>query len=374
MRHAAIAPVLTAFQPLSMLTRSGIAASPASSLSRRQFLRAFSGGGTRNASAIQHTSSLGSQLFEPGVILKGYSGREYTVQNVLQDRQNRHVYLARANEEMFVLKSLVENEYNYALPLQLSFKRSPYLRSLRDTVPEQKMFVNEYLTDHLLNFGFKDLSLALQKRVLRDTLRGLAALHDQNIAHLDIKANNIMIDYRDTSGGIVVDRVQLSDLEDSTLIPPGQALSGLQVGNHFWRSPEAHVQGAVGKPSDIFSLAIVFIFLRLRRVIFWVDNAQTIDPTMNILERQISHFAEWKDFDGFLEYLGPRHGWTRDFHRMAKSFGEKNPRRPFSLWKSESLDDDFKDLIAKMTNFDPRKRITAEKALEHPWFDDVTEA
>lgn len=66
-----------------------------------------------------------------------------------------------------------------------------------------------------------------------------------------------MIDYRDTPEGIVVDRVQLSDLEDSTHIPPGQALSGLQVGNQLWRSPEAHVQGAVGKPSDIFSLAIV---------------------------------------------------------------------------------------------------------------------
>lgn len=66
-----------------------------------------------------------------------------------------------------------------------------------------------------------------------------------------------MIDYRETTEGIVVDRVQLSDLEDSTHIPPGQALSGLQVGNQLWRSPEAHVQGAVGKPSDIFSLAIV---------------------------------------------------------------------------------------------------------------------
>lgn len=73
----------------------------------------------------------------------------------------------------------------------------------------------------------------------------------------DVKANNIMIDYRETEEGIVVDRVQLSDLEDSTLIPPGQALSGMQVGNQLWRSPEAHVQGAIGKPSDIFSLAIV---------------------------------------------------------------------------------------------------------------------
>lgn len=85
---------------------------------------------------------------------------------------------------MFVLKSLFEKDYNYSLPLQLRFNQSPYLRALRDTVPEQKMFVNEYLTDHLLNFAYKDVSLATQKRILRDTLRGLATLHSQNIAHL----------------------------------------------------------------------------------------------------------------------------------------------------------------------------------------------
>ena len=157
---------------------------------------------------------------------------------------------------MFVLKNLLEKDYNYSLPLQLRFNQSPYLRALRDTVPEQNMFVNEYLTDHLLNFAFKNVSLATHKRILRDALRGLATLHAQNIAHLDVKANNIMIDYRETPEGIAVDRVQLSDLEDSTHIPPGQALH-VQVGNELWRSPEAHVQGAVGKPSDIFSLAIV---------------------------------------------------------------------------------------------------------------------
>ncbi|OTA81845.1 hypothetical protein M434DRAFT_85157, partial [Hypoxylon sp. CO27-5] len=253
------------------------------------------------------------------------------------------------------------------------FNHSPYLRALRDTVPDQRMFVNEYMTDHLLNFAFKDIPLSIQKRVLRDTLRGLAALHNQNIAHLDIKANNIMIDYRETPQGIVVDRVQLSDLEDSTHIPPGQALRGLQVGNQFWRSPEAHVQGAVGKPSDIFSLALVFIFMRLKMVIFRIDSAPGVDLTKPILERQISTFAEEDDVEALIDYLGRRHPWVDELRRMWDSFGAKNPRRPFKLWKSDALDPDFKDLIGKMTNFDPRKRITAQEALDHVWFHDVPE-
>ncbi|KAI1413503.1 Ca2+/calmodulin-dependent protein kinase [Hypoxylon sp. FL1857] len=373
MRGSAVSSAaLTALKhPLSRLGRAHLSTTSSLSSSGAKL-----GGNIRKASTIPHGVNHfphGHQ-FEPGVILKGYSGREYTIENVLQDRQDRQVYLARANDEKkFVLKSLFETEYNYALPLQLRFNHSPYLRALRDTVPDQRMFVNEYMTDHLLNFAFKTIPLSVQKRVLRDTLRGLAALHNQNIAHLDIKANNIMIDYRETPEGIVVDRVQLSDLEDSTHIPPGQALRGLQVGNQFWRSPEAHVQGAVGKPSDIFSLALVFIFMRLKMVIFRIDSAPGVDLTKPILERQISTFAEEDDVEALVDYLGRRHPWVGELRRMWDSFGAENPRRPFSLWRSDALDADFKDLIGKMTNFDPRKRITAQEALDHVWFHDVPE-
>ncbi|KAI0128027.1 kinase-like domain-containing protein [Xylariales sp. AK1849] len=306
-----------------------------------------------------------------GTTLHGRSGRRYVIEQVLQDRQNRFVYLAEADKKRFVLKSLFEPEYNYALALQPKLADSPYLRAVQDTIPGEKMFVNEYLTDHLLNFAWKPISLATQKRILRDALRGLAAMHAHDIVHLDIKANNIMVDYHETDEGVVVDRVQLSDLEDSTHIPPSQALRGLQVGNHWWRSPEAHVKGAINKPTDIFSFAIVSIYLLLRRVIFWMDLPQSSDPSFAILEKQISHFAEWDDFDDFLDYLGRGHPWRQNFSKMAKSFGETNPRRPFNLWKSDVLDPDFKDLIRNMTHFDPRKRITAQQALEHPWFQEV---
>lgn len=326
----------------------------------------------RNFASVAHVAPTDPSSWI-GATLHGRSGRKYVIEQVLQDRQNRHVYLAEADHKRFVLKSLFEPEYNYALALQPKLAESPYLRAVADTIPGEKMFVNEYLTDHLLNFAWKDLSLKTQKRILRDALRGLATMHSHDIAHLDIKANNIMVDYHETEKGLVVDRVQLSDLEDSTHIPPNSALRGIQVGNQLWRSPEAHVKGKISKPTDIFSFAIVCIFLLLRRVIFWMDLPHNSDPSFAILERQISHFAEWDDFDDFLEYLGRGHPWQQNFNKMAKSFREGSPRTPFRLWKSDVLDPDFKDLIQKMTNFDPRKRITAQQALEHPWFQGIDE-
>lgn len=114
--------------------------------------------------------------------------------------------------------------------------------------------------------------------------------------------------------------------------------------------------------------------MRLRMVIFRVDSEPNADLTKAILERQISTFAEWNDFEAFIEYLGRKHPLVRELRRMGDSFGAENPRRPFSLWKSDNLDPDFKDLIRKMTRFDPRRRITAQEALDHVWFRDVVEA
>lgn len=57
--------------------------------------------------------------------------------------------------------------------------------------------------------------------------------------------------------GICVKQVQLTDLESGDFVPPGHDIVGSQVGNHIWRSPEAHLKGRVNKPSDMFSFGIV---------------------------------------------------------------------------------------------------------------------
>lgn len=69
----------------------------------------------------------------------------------------------------------------------------------------------------------------------------------------DIKPNNIFIQRR----GSEVTEVRLADLEDSAIVPQGSAIIGRQMGNWMWRSPEAHAEGPMNKPSDMFSFGIV---------------------------------------------------------------------------------------------------------------------
>lgn len=172
------------------------------------------------------------------------------------------------------MKEISQKNYEFRLEIYRRLGSCPYVRGLEDTAPDHSVFVFKYLRENLLGLVQKDLSIAITKRILKDALRGLAALHDKDIVHnvskraafslsesvadstLDINANNILIEAADGPHGIVVDQTQLTDLEDSAHYPPPGNLVGAQLGNWMWRSPEAHAKGPMNKPSDIFAFAI----------------------------------------------------------------------------------------------------------------------
>ncbi|EFW16502.1 conserved hypothetical protein [Coccidioides posadasii str. Silveira] len=277
--------------------------------------------------------------------LRGQSGRHYLIKKVLQEKEltRLRVYLAVSDEQQFVLKEVFQNDFNYYRNMHKDLG-SPYLRTLSDTIPEESL----------------------------DALRGIAALHERDIVHTDIKANNILINWRiekEDPRKIVVDQVQLSDVEDAVHLHPGHSIIGKQLGNYMWRSPEAHARGPINKASDIFSFGVVCIYAMLKEAIFSMDESQLpegVEPLSVILERQLSYFANAESLNGFLAYLGDENPWCNAFKTLWEGFNERNPRKPFSM--CQDIDKDFRDLVCALMHFDPPKRITAETALKHPWF------
>ncbi|KAH7348172.1 kinase-like domain-containing protein [Pyrenochaeta sp. MPI-SDFR-AT-0127] len=303
----------------------------------------------------------------------GQSGRRYFMERVLQNKPGPlgRVYLASAGSQRYVLKSVSQPDFKYFQHMFGDLQRSPYVRVADDAFPDHSMFAYKYFRDHLLSFAQTDVPLPLIKRILRDSLRGIAALHQKGIVHTDIKANNIMVDWSAKDNNTIIQQVQIADIEDAAYIANDQALIGRQVGNWMWRSPEAHASGQVHKPSDIFSFGIVCIYALTKRVIFAVGDEELKegeDKLAIVLERQLSYFSDLESLGGLLQHLGDS-PWVEIFTVIAEGFNEQFPGAPFMLWKD--IEPDFKDLVGKMTSIDPKRRITAQEALTHPWFADA---
>jgi serine/threonine protein kinase len=214
----------------------------------------------------------------------GQSGRQYFVERLLQDRPSRHgrVYLAtlvitinneqmterltfpcRSRDRRYVLKTVPTTIYDRYKAMFDDLRGTPYIHVAEDTDSEICAFIYPYRRDDLLSFAQQDVPLATTKRILRDVLRGIAALHAKRIVHADIKPSNILLDWDDQGGEPAVNEVQIADMEDAVHVPDGRYLGGKQWGNWMWRSPEAHAAAAVNRPTDMFSFGLVVSGLTL---------------------------------------------------------------------------------------------------------------
>lgn len=83
-------------------------------------------------------------------------------------------------------------------------------------------------------------------------------MHDNDIVHLDLKPDNIVVEcHHDSEGTAVFDAVQITDLENAVWIKPGKNVMGILAGNDNWRSPEVHLRAKLNKPTDLFSFGVM---------------------------------------------------------------------------------------------------------------------
>ncbi|KAH3916541.1 hypothetical protein HBH56_060020 [Parastagonospora nodorum] len=232
------------------------------------------------------------------------------------------------------------------------------------------------MDDDFLSLVRNDIPLRARKEVLSATLQGIADMHDRDVVHLDVKPNNILVNHRHMDQEVVIEKVQISDLENAAYLPKPRCIKGMLAGNDNWRSPEGHFKGELNKPSDLYSFGLVCIYAILGRVILGPDDDFKLHeskgalPAFIRLQRQISYFGDKEGLNGLMKHVGDEETKCEVLGMLwEERAADCIPYVPFSEWPD--VDSTFKDLIRGLNNLDPSQRLTARQALEHPWFNGI---
>ncbi|KAI3395295.1 hypothetical protein diail_1493, partial [Diaporthe ilicicola] len=159
------------------------------------------------------------------------------------------------------------------------------------------------------------------------------------------------------------------------------------VGNVLWRSPEGQSGKGIAKPSDVYSFGRVPKTLVDNPFLQWIHGIgggpmlipddDTIEPLIvsgvpveqEVLVRHFLYFGPLPD--GLLRHVGDE-TWDTFFRaasEIAESEAVDDPNDRFPRWPEDiapHLSSEAKDIISRMTNLDPAKRVTIEEVLEHP--------
>lgn len=300
--------------------------------------------------------------------------------------------LSSAEGKKFILKDVIRGDFEYQKSLQQPLSSSPNLRVLIDSIPEDQIFVYDFLAGDP-RFSQRQLSHETRRGILRSALSGLVELHDKGIIHTGTFSHSCHgsgFEYSDAfvrhqaqqhphrlprwheapGHDLAITQVRISDLEDAVLLEPGECINGCLCGHEFWRSPESWARAKQGLPSDVYSFAMVAIYVMLDHMVFQLSDAELGGDMAwwHILRKHVSHFGHVDGIQGLLEHLGPENPFFERVIALVQDFTDERPRQPepFALW--HYVDADFRELMGKMTNLDPKRRITAREALQHPWF------
>lgn len=155
-------------------------------------------------------------------------------------------------------------------------------------------------------------------------LDGLNYLHSQGFAHIDIKTGNFLV----KSGELDSPIVQLSDFGYAQNLPDGK-LGTEFIGTPDYSAPEIFTKTKYSKAVDMWSMGVC---------LFEMLSGQTPWPQTSKKELLISILLGRFNFD-------------------------------LPVWSHISVE--AKDLIKNLICVNPKKRLTAKEAMNHPWFKDV---
>ena len=194
------------------------------------------------------------------------------------------------------------------------------------------------------------LSVTTVKSFLYQPLRGVTYIHKYKILHRDLKPQNLLI----TNDGIL--KIADFGLARGYGLPVRKYAH--EVVTLWYRAPDVLLGSKNYATSiDIWSIGCIFAEMATGKQLFMGKN--NYDQLKKIFH--IRGTPNERNYPG-LEDLPE---WGSDEYQF-----ENYPEEDIKKYVSK-LDNDGIDLLLKMLQLDPDKRISAEEALKHPYFNDI---
>ena len=271
------------------------------------------------------------------------TGETIAIKRVFQDKRYK-------NRELEILKEL-----NH--PNTIKLMQYFYTKNLKNGEKEPQIFLN-CVTDYIpislariLNINYqsrKQLDPFLAKLYAYQMLLSLRYIHSKGITHRDIKPQNILVNQK-------TNQIKLCDFGSAKKLIPGQK-SLAYICSRFYRAPEL-IFGATDYHSqiDVWSMGCVISELVLGRPMFPGES-----PSDQLVE--------------IIKILGTPS--KDDICSMNPQFKEQKfpdikPIPLEKIFRNRIIPEYFLDLIGKILVYNPTIRLTAQKALEHIYFDEI---
>ena len=203
----------------------------------------------------------------------------------------------------------------------LSKLRNPFCTQIYDYFETENhiLIVMEYVCGDLLSFMRKrsKISEPTAKIIFKQIVKGLQYIHKKKIVHRDIKLDNILIDLTNT--------IKICDFGVSRILEPGDVMYE-HCGTPAYIAPEIfRNEGYEGYSCDVWSAGVTLYYM--------------------------------------LAGSQPFKGGKIEEVKESILKGVYDP--------VEDISSEASDLIEKMLNLDPNKRITVDEILKHPWLKKV---